>query len=61
MRSYRQTRFDIDPTGLAVASAGGPVHKEKKIELPESWVKGFLQVQSTMTLGLTRLRIDAVR
>lgn len=60
MRSYRRTRFDIDPTGLAMAVEGGSSHKEKKIDLPESWVKGFLQVQSTMTLGLTRLRIEPV-
>jgi hypothetical protein len=60
MRSYRRTRFDIDPTGLAMAAEGGSSHKEKKIDLPESWVKGFLQVQSTMTLGLTRLRIEPV-
>ncbi len=60
MRSYRRTRFDIDPTGLSMAAEGGSSHKEKKIDLPESWVKGFLQVQSSMTLGLTRLRIEPV-
>jgi len=60
MRSYRRTRFDIDPSGLAVVREGSASHKEKKIDLPESWVKGFLQVQSAMTLGLTRLRIEPV-
>lgn len=60
MRSYRRTRFDIDPSGMAVAVEGSAAHKEKKIDLPESWVKGFLQVQSAMTLGLTRLRIEPV-
>ena len=60
MRSYRRTRFDIDPSGFAVATDGGPGHIEKKIDLPESWVKGFLQVHSAMSLGLTRFRMAPV-
>jgi hypothetical protein len=60
MRSYRRTRFDVDPTGLTVASGAGPAHVEKKIDLPESWVMGFLQVHSAMTLGLTRFRMTPV-
>jgi hypothetical protein len=60
MRTYRRTRFDIDPSGFTVHSEGGPSHKEKKIDLPESWVKGFLQVHATMSLGLTHFRMEAV-
>ena len=60
MRSYRRTRFDIDPAGFAVATEGAGAHKEKKIDLPDSWVMGFLQVHSTMTLGLTRLEERSV-
>ena len=61
MRSYRDTRFTFDPGGFTVAHADvSAAHKEKKIELPESWVMGFLQVHSTMTLELTRLRIALV-
>jgi len=60
MRTYRNTRFTFDPGGFAVAHGGVPVHKEKKIELPESWVMGFLQVHSTMSLELTRLRLAPV-
>lgn len=60
MRSYRRTRFDIDPSGFTVASEGGAGHVEKKIDLPESWVQGFLQVHSAMTLGLTRFRMAPV-
>ncbi|MFO0606488.1 MAG: SWIM zinc finger family protein [Polyangiales bacterium] len=60
MRTYRRTRFDIDPSGFTVHSEGGPSHKEKKIDLPESWVKGFLQVHATMSLGLTRFRMEPV-
>lgn len=60
MRSYRQTRLDIDPSGFTVGHSGGvgdSVHKEKKIELPDSWLQGFLQVHSTMTLGLAHVRL----
>ena len=60
MRSYRSTRFDIAPTGFAVSIGSGPAHLEKKIDLPESWVMGFLQVHSTMSLGLTRFHMAPV-
>ncbi len=60
MRSYRRTRFDIDPSGFTVAIEGGTGHVEKKIDLPESWVMGFLQVHSAMSLGLTRFRMAPV-
>ena len=60
MRSYRRTRFDIDPSGFTVATEGGAGHVEKKIDLPESWVNGFLQVHSAMSLGLTRFRMAPV-
>ncbi len=60
MRAYRRTRFDIDPSGFTVSTDGGASHKEKKIDLPESWVKGFLQVHSTMSLGLSSFRMEPV-
>lgn len=56
IRRYRRTTFAIDPGGLAV-STGEEAYREKKIDLPESWVQGFLQVQSTMAMGLTRFRL----
>jgi hypothetical protein len=59
MRGYRGTRLDIDRDGLTVASDGGEL-REKKIDLPEGWVKGFLQVHSTMALGLTRFHMAPV-
>ncbi len=62
IRSYRRTAFDIAPGGLTVATsgAGGGVHKEKKIELPESWVQGFHQVQSTMAMALTSFEVAPI-
>src|SRR5712691_3510960 len=59
MRTYRQTRFAIDRGGLAVTTDES-THKEKKIDLPDSWVQGFLQVHSTMALGLTRFTLAPV-
>jgi hypothetical protein len=58
IRSYRQTQFAIEPSGLSVNVGSNPTHKEKKIDLPDSWVRGFHQVQSTMTMGLTRTTLD---
>ncbi|MEM9195086.1 MAG: SWIM zinc finger family protein [Myxococcota bacterium] len=60
MRSYRDTRFDIDAGGFTVTNVSDGAHREKKIDVPESWVNGFLQVQSVMTLGLKRLRLEPV-
>jgi hypothetical protein len=59
LRSYRTTSFAVDPGGLTV-STDGDEHREKKIDLPDSWVMGFLQVQSTMSLGLTRFHMAPV-
>ena len=59
MRSYRSTRFDVDPGGFTMTT-GDAVQKEKKIALPDSWVSGFHQVHSTMTLALTRFRMAPV-
>lgn len=50
MRTYRPTEFQIDPSGFEMATAGREVYKEKKIDVPTSWVRGFLQVQSAMSL-----------
>jgi hypothetical protein len=62
IRTYRQTDFDISPSGFTVTTSGpgGGTHKEKKIELPESWVAGFHQVQSTMAMGLTSFEVSPI-
>jgi len=58
MRTYRRTTFDIAASGFTVTTTGAGSHKEKKIDLPESWVQGFHQVHSVMSLGLTRIHLD---
>jgi hypothetical protein len=59
LRSYRQTRFLVDPTGFEVATTGADeTHREEKIELPNSWLRGFLQLQSAMSLPMRRVSLS---
>ena len=48
IRSYRDTTLSIDPTGFAVETSGEASFREDKIDLPDSWMRGFLQVSSAM-------------
>ncbi|MGM9483652.1 SWIM zinc finger family protein [Roseateles sp. NT4] len=57
IRDYKATRFAVDPTGFTVSTAGDPAFHEEKIDLPDSWVRGFLQVSSAMTLPATVLEL----
>ncbi|CAM2010434.1 hypothetical protein [Acanthopleuribacter pedis] len=57
IRTYKTTRFDIDPGGFEVTTGLDEGFKEVKIDLPDSWVRGFLQVSSAMTLPMVRLHL----
>jgi hypothetical protein len=50
IRSYKITKFEVDPSGFEVRTEGEQQFKEVKIDLPDSWVRGFLQVNSAMGL-----------
>ena len=50
IRNYKKTDFVVDPTGFEVKTEVEEDFKELKIDLPDSWVRGFLQVSSAMTL-----------
>lgn len=50
IRTYKKTKFEIDPGGFEVTTTGEDAFKEVKIDLPDSWVRGFLQVSSAMSL-----------
>jgi hypothetical protein len=50
IRGYKATRLEVDPTGFDVKTEGEVDFREVKIDLPDSWVRGFLQVSSAMTL-----------
>lgn len=52
VRDYKDTQLTVDPSGFSVQTGVSESFKEEKIELPDSWVRGFLQVSSAMTLPL---------
>ena len=58
IRSYRETRFLIDPAGFEVQSGVGEGYREEKIELPPTWLRGFLQLQAAMSLPMRKLPIS---
>lgn len=58
VRDYRSAFLSVGSSGVSVqTSAGGRV--EKKIDLPPSWVRGFLQVGSASSLATTSLKLSA--
>ena len=50
VRSYKTTTLAIDPSGFDVSTSMEEAYREVKIDLPESWVRGFLQVSAAATL-----------
>ncbi len=57
VRSYRATALHVEQGAVALATAAGAV-VEKKIDLPPTWVRGFLQVQSAATLPGVDVRLS---
>ena len=57
IRDYKITQLSIDPDGFKVETSGEAEFEEKKIDLPESWVRGFLQVSSAMTMPMISLEL----
>jgi hypothetical protein len=58
LRSYRETRFRVDPAGFSVATAGNADYREEKIDLPDGWLRGFMQTQAAMTLPARRVTLS---
>ncbi len=58
LRSYRQTRFRVDPAGFDVATRGGAAYREEKIDLPAGWLRGFMQIQGAMGLPMRRVSLS---
>lgn len=52
IRDYKETDFQIDPGGFEVTTTHEETFTENKIDLPESWVRGFLQVSAAMNLPM---------
>ncbi len=51
IRDYKTTSLVLDPAGFEVATGGDDAFREVKIDLPDTWVRGFLQVSAAMTLA----------
>ena len=49
VRNYRPAWLNVGGEGVSVSTSAG-TQFEKKIDLPPSWVRGFLQVQSAASL-----------
>lgn len=58
LRSYRETRFRIDPAGFEVATGNSPDYREEKIDLPPGWLRGFMQIQGAMGMPMRRVSLD---
>ena len=59
IRSYRETRFTIDPMGFEVQTTSDEAgYREEKIDLPQSWLRGFSALQSAMSLPMRRVPVS---
>ena len=58
IRTYKTTKFEIDPSGFELTTTNENAFKEVKIDLPDSWVRGFLQVSSAMSLPTVSFDLD---
>ena len=50
IRTYKNTELRVEPSGFTVTTEREADFKEEKIDLPDSWVRGFLQVSTAMTM-----------
>jgi hypothetical protein len=60
MRTSRSTTFRIGPEGVEVQTSTAGGRFEKKVELPDTWVRGFLQVQAAMGMPGTRIAVKPI-
>ena len=59
VRSYRPLDIEVGLSSVQIETEIGSA-VEKKIELPESWVRGLLEVQSASTIASTHLEVSPV-
>src|SRR5262249_8137572 len=60
LRPSRSTTFRIGPEGFEVRTSTEGGRFEKKVDLPDSWVRGFLQVQAAMGMPGTRISVKPI-
>lgn len=63
MRSSRDTLFNVGAGGFGVMTQTGErsatMHYENKVQLPDSWLKGFLQVQAALMMKPFTFKVRA--
>ena len=57
LRSSRETWLRIGAEGFEVKTLGAGGRFEQKVDLPDTWVRGFLQVTGAMAVPGTRLTV----
>lgn len=57
IRGYRETTIAVGHDGVKVTTGTRSQVLEKKIQIPDSWLRGFLQVQSAATLPFDHARL----
>ena len=60
MRSSRETFFRLGAEGFEVTTSAAGGRFEQKVDVPEDWVRGFLQLQGAMALPGTRISVRPV-
>lgn len=58
LRTYRETRFQVDPTGFEVNTEGLEDYREEKIDLPDAWLRGFMQIQAAMGMPMRKVSLS---
>jgi hypothetical protein len=59
LRSSRETWLRVGAEGFEVKTRGAGGRFEQKVDLPDHWVRGFLQVTGAMAMPGTRLTVRA--
>jgi hypothetical protein len=60
MRSYRATRIAVAKEAVKLETSGAPAVMEKKVAVPDAWLRGFLQVQSAGALPRTVVHLAPI-
>jgi hypothetical protein len=58
IRGYRATKIAVGHDGAKPTAEGRKGVLEKKIQVPDSWLRGFLQVQSAATLPFDHVQLS---
>jgi hypothetical protein len=60
LRSSRETWFRVGAEGFEVKTHGAGGRFERKVDVPDSWVRGFLEVSCAMAMPGTRIAVKPV-